>query len=119
MTRAGVNVIKVRFADGANRSDWVTIEVFAHAVTFDTRGGSDIVVLYKAVGDAIELPTPTKNGYSFVTWYNVPGGPASNGLAYNDVFFAESGAIVLYAHYNANKYEINYNYSVGGAISAL
>ncbi len=114
LNKAGVNLLKVRFVDGTNRSEWVITEVFAHTVTFDTRGGSEIVVQYKAVGDKLELPNPTKTGYTFSDWYNVPGGPVSNGLAYNDEFFGESGSIVLYAYYNPNKYDVNYNYGVGG-----
>lgn len=114
LTRAGKNVLRVRSVDGASRSEWVEIEVFAHAVTFDTRGGSEIAVQYKAVGDLIELPETEKLGYGFNAWYNVPGGPACNGMAYTDELFAESGALVLYAHYNPNKYTVNYNYGTDG-----
>ena len=114
LTRAGKNVIRVRSVDGNSRSEWVELEVFAHAVTFDTRGGSEIGVQYKAVGDLIELPVTEKVGYGFNAWYNVPGGPACNGMAYTDELFAESGALVLYAHYNPNKYTVNYNYGTDG-----
>lgn len=114
LTRAGKNVIRVRSVDGNSRSEWVELEVFAHAVTFDTRGGSEIGVQYKAVGDLIDLPVTEKVGYGFNAWYNVPGGPACNGMAYTDELFAESGALVLYAHYNPNKYTVNYHYGTDG-----
>lgn len=115
LTRAGVNVLKVRFVDGTNRSEWVTVEVYAHAVIFDARGGSAVDVQYKAVGDKIALPVTEKEGYTFKAWYNVPGGAACNGLAYTDEFFAESGAIVLYAYYTPVKYDLTYNYGEGGS----
>ncbi len=115
LTREGKNVLKLRFVDDFNRpSEWATIEVVAHAVIFDTRAGSEIPTQYKAVGDSIELPVTAKTGYTFSNWYNVPGGPKVNGLAYTDTLFAESGAIVLYAYYTPNAYTVTYNYGEGG-----
>lgn len=114
-TKAGVNILKVRSVSNNVYSDWAECEVFAHAVTFDTLGGSEIIVRYKAVGDRIELHVPTKKGYTFVDWYNVPGGPVSNGLVYRDEFFTGSGSMVLYAYYAPQKYEIVYNYGAGGS----
>lgn len=115
LNRAGLNVVKVRFVSGNHVSDWATTEVFAYAITLDTRGGSALDVMYKAIGDEIVLPSPEKTGYSFVQWYNAPGGPASNALAYTDTVFAESGAIVLYAHYDPNKFTVDYIYGDGGS----
>ena len=115
LTREGKNTLKVRFLTNDGRpSEWLTVDVTAYAVIFDTRGGSAIDVQYKAVGDRIELPTTEKTGYTFNSWYNVPGGPASNGMAYTDTLFAETGAIVLYAYYTPNKYTVTYNYGEGG-----
>jgi len=114
LTRAGVNTLEVRFADGQTRSEWASTTVVAHKVTFDTLGGSYVAPQYKAVGDLMEISAPTKTGYTFVNWYNVPGGAASNGMAYTDEIFTESGAIVLYAYYAANKYNVTYNYGEGG-----
>ena len=114
LTKAGVNVLKVRFADGSSRSAWVQMEVFAHEVVFDTRGGSEIATRYLAVGDLTDLPTTTKPGYSFAAWYNVPGGPSANGMAYTEELFAQAGGMVLYAHYSPNKYTVTYDYGDGG-----
>ncbi len=114
LTVAGNNTVKVRFVDGVGRSTWASTTVFAHRVTFDTLGGSPIADQFKAVGDAITLPAADKIGYSFVDWYNVPGGATSNGMVYADELFNESGSIVLYAYYKANKYGITYNYGTGG-----
>ena len=114
LTQAGINVLKVRYTDGDNASDWVQMDVFAHEVVFDSRGGGEVATKYLAVGDLTELPATDKNGYHFAAWYNVPGGPAANGMAYTDELFAEAGGIVLYAHYAPNAYTITYNYTDGG-----
>lgn len=115
LSQAGTNVLKVRYLEGTSASAWVSIEVYAHTVSFDTRGGSMVSDQYVAVGDRLQLPTTTKDGSEFANWYNVPGGPASNGKAYTDELYAESGSIMLYAHYTPAKYEITYNYGVGGS----
>lgn len=114
LNRAGINTLKVRFADGANRSEWVSMDVYAHTVIFDTRGGSEIAVQYKAVGDLIELPETEKVGYTFQAWYNLPGGPESNGKIYTDELFSESGSIVLYAYYTPDKFVVEYDFGTGG-----
>ena len=114
LDRAGVNTVKVRFVDGSVRSEWSVVTVYAHAITFDTQGGSQIFVQYKAVGDKIDYPTATKPGYTFLDWYTVPGGAASNGKLFDDELFTGSGAMVLYAGYKANEYEIVYDYGNGG-----
>ena len=109
LTKAGTNEIKVRYVDGNDRSEWSVISVYAHTITFDSRGGNQIDVQYKAVGDKITLPKAKKSGYDFVAWYNVPGGPLSNGRLYSDEIFTESGSIVLYAHYTALEVNVTLN----------
>ena len=118
LNKNGENVVKVRFVDGKTVSEWATTTVVAHRVTFDTLGGNFVADQFVAVGDPIALPSAEKAGYSFVAWYNVPGGATSNGAAYDDEFFAENGPIVLFAYYKANKYEVIYNYGVGGSADA-
>ena len=115
LTKEGTNVIKLRFVAGNHVSDWISTEVFAYAINLDPRGGSNISVQYKAIGDELDLPTPEKVGYTFDHWYNAPGGPSGNALAYTDTLFAENGAITLYAYYNPIKLTVEYNYGVGGS----
>ena len=117
LTKAGVNVIKLRFVSGSHASDWVSVEVFAYEINLDPRGGSDVPVQYKAIGDELDLPVPTKVGYTFDNWYNAPGGPEGNAMAYTDTLFAENGAIALYAWYNPIKINVEYNYGLGGSAS--
>ncbi len=112
--RAGENRIKLRFACGEYRSDWVSLSVEAYPVIFDTLGGSAVAVQYKAVGDEVSLPNSTKIGYNFISWYNVPGGPSVNGKEIVGKVIKITGATTLYAHYRPEKYEITYNYGIGG-----
>lgn len=113
LTKAGKNEISVRFYDGVLYSEAVTIEIYAHTVSFDTRGGSGVKELYKAVGDKIALSEPTKDGYNFAGWYNTPTGPKGNGAQYADETFSESGDIVLYAYWTPVAYDIVYDYDGG------
>lgn len=117
-TQAGLNTLKVRFNDGTRVSDWAETTVYAHAVTFDSRGGSSAGTLYKAVGDKLELPVTSKTGYDFANWYNAPGGPESNGAVYADEIFERSGELVLYAWYTPKAFTVNYNDGTDTAESA-
>lgn len=40
-----------------------------HAVTFNANGGTEDSVVYAAEGESIDLPTVTRNGFSFEGWY--------------------------------------------------
>ena len=106
--RAGENTLRVRCNNGSYVSEWVEIKVTAHAVTLDSRGGSEVESLFKAVGDVIELPTLSKKGYDFAGWYNLPGGADANGREYTDRYFVESGEQVLYAFYTSKAYRVRY-----------
>ena len=110
LAKEGLNTIEVRFTSEGYTSEWAPVSVFAHAVIFDSRGGSAVETVYKAVGDRVVLPEPTaKTGYDFVAWYSTPNGPESNGAAYTDEFFVSAGELVLYAYYEPKAYTIHYS----------
>lgn len=110
LAKEGLNTIEVRFTSEGYTSEWAPVSVYAHAVTFDSRGGSAVETVYKAVGDRVVLPKPTaKTGYEFVAWYSTPNGPESNGAAYTDEFFVSAGELVLYAYYEPKVYTIHYS----------
>lgn len=110
LAKEGLNTIEVRFTSEGYTSEWAPVSVYAHAVTFDSRGGSAVETVYKAVGDRVVLPEPTaKTGYEFVAWYSTPNGPESNGAAYTDEFFVSAGELVLYAYYEPKAYTIHYS----------
>ncbi|HBF14798.1 MAG TPA: hypothetical protein DDW30_03780, partial [Clostridiales bacterium] len=108
-SKSGENTVRVRFNNGVYDSEWAELTVVAHKVTLDGRGGNAVESLYKAVGDPIDLPSMTKNGYNFSAWYNLPNGAESNGRRYSDVYFVESGETVLYAYYTPKAFTIHYN----------
>lgn len=110
LAKEGLNTIEVRFTSEGYTSEWASVSVYAHAVIFDSRGGSAVETVYKAVGDRVVLPEPTaKTGYEFVAWYSTPNGPESNGAAYTDEFFVSAGELVLYAYYEPKAYTIHYS----------
>jgi len=114
LDKAGENILRLRFVKGEDRSEWATVAVSAYTVVFDTLGGTAVQSVFAAEGEHISLPLTERVGYEFISWYNVPGGPAVNGKEIDERFFTVSGDTVLYAHYTPKKYEIIYNYGTGG-----
>ncbi len=118
LTRDGINTVSVCFSDGEVNSDWVTLEVRAYTVTFDTRGGAAVSPVYVAVGDEFALPETTKLGQEFEAWYLTPGGASSNGAAYADEVFRGGGDLTLYAYWSNKVYNVNLNYGQYGTGAA-
>ena len=113
--KAGENTVQVRFvSETGSAFEWVRTQVFAHSVTFVSDGGSSVSQQFKAVGDKMTMPSPEKEGFDFLAWYNTPKGPQSNGAAYKDAVFNEAGDLVLYACYTPKKYTVTYHYGDGG-----
>jgi uncharacterized repeat protein (TIGR02543 family) len=66
----------VQYADGASYSTSASnVTLYAvwsanqHTITFETNGGADIENLQVAYNSNVQLPTPTKDGYTFDGWY--------------------------------------------------
>lgn len=116
LTRAGINTISVRYHDGLRYSQFVTLDVEAHSVIFDSRSGEAVSTQYKAVGDKIELPETARAGYDFGGWYNVPLGADGNGARYTEEVFRESSDLVLYAYWTAAQFHVTYDYGEKGVI---
>ena len=59
---------------GGYKGGWVnnvyTWEKDKYTITFDTDGGDAIENMTVAWGETLNLPTPTKTGYTFAGWYN-------------------------------------------------
>lgn len=115
LDRAGENTVKVRSAKGGAYSEWIATTLVAYAVTFDTLGGSAVPTQYKTAHDVIELLASEKAGYDFISWYNVPGGPATNGKEISAETFKITENVTVYAYYTPKEYEITYNYGIGGS----
>lgn len=109
----GINTLSVRFRTSNYTSEWVSTEVYAHSVTFNS-GDGESETIYKAVGDEIIPPEAAAvTGYDFAAWYNTPNGPESNGALFDAPFFANSGELVLYAYYTPKAYTVQFNEAEG------
>lgn len=113
-TVPGENELFVRFIDGDDVSGWVSVNVFVYTVSLDSRGGSAVADVYKAMGDKMNLPEPETEGGDFAGWYNVPGGAESNGSPYVDDIFVGNGDLYLYAYYVPKKYTVSFDTGVDG-----
>ena len=80
-------------------------------LVFDTMGGESIENLVMLDGQTLTLPTPTKEGYSFVGWYE------TNAL---DVLFNETtmpfGYTVIYAKWEVETYTLSFDTNGGTSI---
>ena len=81
-----------------------------YTVTFDANGGTvtpDTMTLTH--GDVYgELPTPTRDGYTFAGWFTDPNGGAK--VEQGDVVTASH---TLYAQWTANEYDVTFNANDG------
>lgn len=65
-------------------------------------GSGYITANYK--NNSVNLPKPTKSGYTFVGWYTA----SSGGTKVNNTY-TPTGNITLYAHWNANSYTLSFD----------
>ena len=81
-------------------------------VTYNANGGVCGTTSEKYTGTALTLPTPTREGYWFVGWYDAPEGGnkiGDAGMTYNP-----AGEITLYAHWQERvEYTVTYNANEG------
>lgn len=107
LTQAGINTISVRFTDYGG-SEWVSVEVNAFKITYDSRSLGGEVVEYVAIGDTLSLPDHfTNNGYSFAGWYNSPAASAGNGKKIENEVFTGNCDTVYYADWAPESYRIH------------
>ncbi len=111
LTKAGNNTISVRYKEGENVGAWVSVNVYAFAITFDTQGGTAVAPVYRAVGDALDLTAETEQaGYDLSGWYNVPGAAHNNGSKYTEDYFTGNADTTMYAYWTPKTFEVTLNY---------
>ncbi|MDR2827964.1 MAG: InlB B-repeat-containing protein [Acholeplasmatales bacterium] len=87
-------------------------------ITFDTMGGDNLAVSTTSIryGSAIgTLPSPVKEGYSFLNWYYYIGmtkTPIQSGS-----IVSNSSNFTIYASWNPNNYAVAYNSNVPSSAS--
>ena len=105
-TKAGDNVIEVRYTDGGN-TEWMTLTVTAYTVTYDSlslSGGE--VYEYLASGDAMTVPTGTytNTGYEFAGWFTAAEG--GNPVQTGDIFTANND-LTIFGGWTALVFDLN------------
>ncbi len=81
-------------------------------VTYNANGGSCGTASEKYIGTALTLPTPTRDGYWFIGWYDAANGGKKVGDA--GATYNPSGEITLYAHWQEKvEYTVTYNANGG------
>jgi len=86
-------------------------------VTYNANGGSCGTSSEKYTGTALTLPTPTRDGYWFIGWYDAAEGGSKIGDA--GATYNPSGEITLYAHWQEKiEYTVTYNANGGNCGTA-
>lgn len=108
----GKNAFKMRFTYGENKSEWTNeTEVTAYAVEFESNGGTEVSEMLIAGDDNVTLPGSIRKGYDFVGWYDAK----ENGKKYDEKTFTDKKDLVLYAYWEARKYEVTFEYGEYGS----
>lgn len=93
------------------KNDFKTI---SYKLKLNSSGGKYISTQIIVANNSITLPTPIKNGYTFIGYSNSNGGSVNYSTDINNIKSINNKEI--YAVYNKNTYSINYNLN-GGSIS--
>ena len=86
-------------------------------VTYNANGGSCSTATEKYTGTALTLPTPTRDGYWFIGWYDAAEG--GNKIGDAGATYNPSGETTLYAHWQEKvEYTVTYNANGGSCGTA-
>ena len=92
----------------ADTSVYACYELKSYTITYNLNGGSGTMTpnSYNINTTAFNLPTPTKNGYTFAGWYDNEG---LTGNKVTQVAKGSTGNKTYYAKWEATSYDITYN----------
>ena len=86
-------------------------------VTYNANGGSCGTASEKYTGTALTLPTPTRDGYWFIGWYDAAEG--GNKIGDADASYNPTGDITLYAQWQEQiEYTVTYDANSGSCGTA-
>jgi len=86
--------------------------VNSYEITFDVQGGDALSVITVIFGEDFQLPTPTREGYTFNGWL-LNGNPFVSGL------WSIASDVTLVAIWIPNSYEIAFDVQGGDALSDM
>ena len=113
----GTYSCKITMSGAAGNSSSVSLTINSYSISFNGNGGS-CSTSSKTIahgGSYGNLPTPTRNGYSFAGWYTSATGGAQ---VMSSTKCTLSSNQTLYAHWNANNYAVNFNANGGSCSSS-
>lgn len=103
-------------ADATYTAQFEVLDAGESCVTLNANGGKEgLQYVYVTTGEAIgTVPAgTTKDGYTFVGWFDTSAATGGNQLATNTVI---SGDVTYYARYSKNSYTLTWNAN-GGVLS--
>ena len=87
---------------------------YVSTISFDTRGAAPIQSIQIEAGDALELPSPTREGYTFAGWY------------LDEAFERSANFLVLsnqdrtlYAYWTPNLYTVTFDSNGGSDVDSV
>lgn len=79
------------------------------SVTNIASAGGQIILYAKwSAMSAVTLPTPTRDGYTFLGWYT----EASGGTKVSGSTYTPSGNVTLYAHWKIDSHTVTFDYNM-------
>ena len=101
-TNGGSSVSSITSTKSFDRWDNSSPGKFSGTTYTYGEGSGYITANYK--NNSVNLPTPTKSGYTFDGWYTASSGGTKVSNAYTP-----EGNITLYAHWSANSYTLSFD----------
>jgi len=83
-------------------------------VSFETNGGARLNPIEVVAGESAQLPNPTKEGFTFDTWYVDP----NFAVMVNPNRMPEED-ITLYARWQINRYTLNFDTTGGSRVQSI
>jgi uncharacterized repeat protein (TIGR02543 family) len=88
-------------------------------VTFDSKGGTSINPIVVNKGEFIDIPLPTKTGYTFEGWYTSINNGVTLDQKWNFFTSPININLTLFANWNINQYTITFNVNGGTSVQPL
>lgn len=112
----GTKVASTNVMGASNVTIYAQWTPITYSITYNLNGGSNpsgVATSYNIETNTFNLPTPTKNGYSFGGWYS---NSSFTGSVITSITKGSTGNKVLYAKWTSVNYSISYNLN-GGTVS--
>ncbi|MFF3021304.1 InlB B-repeat-containing protein [Gottfriedia sp. NPDC057948] len=111
-----LNTIPWNFATDKVTNDttlYAKWQINSYTVKYESNGGSTVPAQTTDYNSILNLPTPTKTGYTFAGWYKdaTLNTPVGNTLTL-------TSNITLYAKWNINAYTVTFNTSGGSTVAS-